>query len=640
MAAHKPTAKEGGKKKTASKVDKPKKPTPAKQSKPAPAKPSKPMKKKTSKPSPAKKIHKGKVMKVRKGKSSYQLADEEEEVQLAPKPQVEDDEYNLQRGIQTSLESFQAPIDRVAIREPASGITHKLPVVEVIKDASTGPSAQPQDDTSANVVRDTLSPADAETGADTENTNSEADTKILNVGEEQGEDVSNTVVLEERIIELDEGQAGLEIGKTPESRPPPEHELMEEDQAGSNPGQSHVALVGPNREPMHEDFIASVYLKVHESLKHTTKEQVLIENPPSSTRTLSSMKNLEHNFTFGDQFINDKPTEEEPGKANVETEVESMVTVLIHQVSSSVHPLSTPVIDLSPPKPLSPPVQEPIITSTTKTTTATLPLPSPLQQQSTTDPKLVTHVSVLENICANFKKKPKLQDKTIQALSSRVYTLENHDLYSKIDKQVNKVVKEAVHDALQAPILDRFRDLSNVQMKEILHDRMFESGSYKSHPYHKALYKALEVSIDRGNREEFIKAKDKSLQTSSAKKTSNIREPPSSFSKQKPACQSEQSVDDVPIPEDVHLSDSEETGAAHLLKIKTRPEWADALAKMYKDPEENKLLWKTRDMGSFIQWYCKQIGKKKLVKADLEGPAYKIVLPIPQEQHTPSILDG
>ncbi|GJT26065.1 hypothetical protein Tco_0906340 [Tanacetum coccineum] len=126
------------------------------------------------------------------------------------------------------------------------------------------------------------------------------------------------------------------------------------------------------------------------------------------------------------------------------------------------------------------------------------------------------------------------------------------------------------------------------------------------------------------------------VQTSSAKKTSNTREPPSSFSKQKPACQSEQSVDDVPIPEDVHLSDSEETGAAHLLNIKTRPEWlkpipeedvpetpepdlvippndlpekennrADALAKMYKDLEENKLLWKTRDMGSFIQWYCK-----------------------------------
>ncbi|GKD14208.1 hypothetical protein Tco_1198615, partial [Tanacetum coccineum] len=33
--------------------------------------------------------------------------------------------------------------------------------------------------------------------------------------------------------------------------------------------------------------------KVHESLKHTTKEHIHLENPPSSSRTLSSMKNIE-----------------------------------------------------------------------------------------------------------------------------------------------------------------------------------------------------------------------------------------------------------------------------------------------------------------------------------------------------------
>ncbi|GJZ14769.1 hypothetical protein Tco_0550446 [Tanacetum coccineum] len=107
---------------------------------------------------------------------------------------------------------------------------------------------------------------------------------------------------------------------------------------------------------MHEDFIATVYPEVHESLKLTTEEQVHTENAPSSSGTLSSMKNLEDAFTFGDQFLNDKSTEEEPGKANVETKVESMVTVPIHQASSSVPPLSTPIIDLSPPKPVSPPV--------------------------------------------------------------------------------------------------------------------------------------------------------------------------------------------------------------------------------------------------------------------------------------------
>ncbi|GKE42476.1 hypothetical protein Tco_1469760 [Tanacetum coccineum] len=97
---------------------------------------------------------------------------------------------------------------------------------------------------------------------------------------------------------------------------------------------------------MHEEFIAIVYPEVHESLKLTTEEQVHLENPPSSSGILSSMKNLEDAFTFGDQFLNDKSTEEELGKANVETEVESMVTVPILQASSSVPPLSTTTINL------------------------------------------------------------------------------------------------------------------------------------------------------------------------------------------------------------------------------------------------------------------------------------------------------
>nr|GEZ38846.1 hypothetical protein [Tanacetum cinerariifolium] len=148
MAARKPITKEGEKKKRTSKADKPTKPVPAKQ--PALAKQTKPMKEKASKPTPSKKIRKGKVMKVHKGKRTDHLA----------------------------------PIGGVAICEPASGITQKLLVVEVTQDVSTRPSAQPQDDTSTNVVRDTPSPTDAETSADTVKLNSEGDTKILNVSEE------------------------------------------------------------------------------------------------------------------------------------------------------------------------------------------------------------------------------------------------------------------------------------------------------------------------------------------------------------------------------------------------------------------------------------------------------------------------
>ncbi|GKG51073.1 hypothetical protein Tco_0539197, partial [Tanacetum coccineum] len=56
----------------------------------------------------------------------------------------------------------------------------RIPVTE---EASIGPSTQLEDDTSTNIVRDTPSPTDVETGAETNKTNSEGDTEILNIGE-------------------------------------------------------------------------------------------------------------------------------------------------------------------------------------------------------------------------------------------------------------------------------------------------------------------------------------------------------------------------------------------------------------------------------------------------------------------------
>ncbi|GKA79987.1 hypothetical protein Tco_0786583 [Tanacetum coccineum] len=185
----------------------------------------------------------------------------------------------------------------------------------------------------------------------------------------------------------------------------------------------------------------------------------------------------------------------------------------------------------------------------------TLPPPPPLQQQSTTDPALADLVLVLEHICANFEKKNKVQDQTAQALSSRIFKLENHDLYSKIDKYINENVKEVVQNALKALVREHFRVLSEFEMKEILRDRMFESGSYRSQPEHIALYDALEASMDRENREEFMDATAKSR-----KRCHDDQDPP------------------LPPPKDLnqndmHLSDSEDTGADHLPKIKTRPDW-------------------------------------------------------------------
>nr|GEV68063.1 hypothetical protein [Tanacetum cinerariifolium] len=257
------------------------------------------------------------------------------------------------------------------------------------------------------------------------------------------------------------------------------------------------------------------------------------------------------------------------------------------------------------------------------TTTTTLPTPQPPPPQSTIDPDLATRVSALEKRTANFEQKNKLHDKTTQALASRVYKLKHHDLYSKIEKQVNEVFKEIIHNALQAPLRERFRNLSEFQMKGILHDQMFESNSYRSHPYHTTLYKALKDS-DRSKKKkhdfDVSASKQPPVQKSSALKTSDSREAPSSSSKQKLAFLSEQPINDDPIPVYMHLLELEDTGAAHLPKIKTIPDWL----KLY---QKKKHLNQTR-CASFIKWYCKQIGKKKLVKAEFEAQAYKIVRPV------------
>ncbi|GJR21514.1 hypothetical protein Tco_0970041 [Tanacetum coccineum] len=66
--------------------------------------------------------------------------------------------------------------------------------------------------------------------------------------------------------------------------------------------------------------------------------------------------------------------------------------------------------------------------------------------------------------------------------------------------------------------------------------------------------------------------------------------------------------------------------------------WANAFAKAHQDPDENKLHNKIDDIGSFIRWYCRRIGKEELNKADLEGPTFMMVKVNPEgHQIVPNI---
>nr|GEW42225.1 hypothetical protein [Tanacetum cinerariifolium] len=427
--------KKGGKKKTAPKANKPVKPAPAKQAKPATTKQPKPK----------------------------HLVDEPDEEQdqpgRVPEPQ----------GTALHTPKKRSTTDQFIFQR-------QTPATE---EASTGPSAQPQDDTYANIVRETPSPADAETCANTNKVISKGDTKILNIGEEQGKDVYNKVYLAEQTTELNEGQPRSNPGKTLESRPLPNDDKMDEDQASLDPGKSHVALTGSNPEPMHDDFVATVYPKF--------STQVILEDPLSSSETLSSMKILDDTYIFRDQFFIDKSTKDELGKQNVDAEVVSMVTVLIHQASTSIPLLSTPIINLSPPKSVASPLLEPFIVETTETTTTTLPLSPTPQQQSITDSKLDAHVIHLKRNSLILRRKSRLFITRLRILdpgfllwSFRIYLTKSIKLLMKLSK---------------------------------------------------------------------------------------------SSSKQQSAPHSEQPIEDVPVPDNVNISDLEDTDAARLSKIKTRPNW-------------------------------------------------------------------
>ncbi|GJW66497.1 hypothetical protein Tco_0120921 [Tanacetum coccineum] len=288
------------------------------------------------------------------------------------------------------------------------------------EEASTGPSTQPQDDTSANIVHDSPSICGCETSADTgQDRQWRWMTEILQIGEEQSEDVANMMNLEEKTTEIDEGQARSDPGKTPESRPPLDDDKMDEYQARLDPGES--------------------------------------QDPQISSETLSLMKNLDDAYTIGDQFLNDKSTEDEPRTLNVEAEVVSMVTVPIHQA-----------------------------------------------------------------------------------------------------------------------------DLPEADMKEMLHQQMFESGSYKSHSEHIALYEALKAYMERAQKDEFLTEKDKSRKRRHDDQYPLSPPPKDTNQNKKRRHTSDASVEDVPMPDTAHMSDSEDTDSVYLPKIKLRPDWLKPV------PEEDK----------------------------------------------------
>nr|GEW38321.1 reverse transcriptase domain-containing protein [Tanacetum cinerariifolium] len=459
----------------------------------------------------------------------------------------------------------------------------------------------------------------------------------------------------------DKGQATSNPGDAAESQPQSSHVVHARPNLEHTDLEAIDTLTQQNLEQMDKEFTTTAYPNVQENLKLPSEDLVIPEEPTSSTTTLSSLQNLEKELSFTDQFFVEKQQEEEPRNTNAKVEVQSMVSVPIHQDTSLVPPITTLRID------------------------------------------------DLEQHMANLLQYNLALEERLDKHGSRLYNLENLSIPRLVSKAVNEIVTDAVDWAMQGTIRACFSDLPTVDMKEILQQRMFEDKSYEAHEDYKKFYDALEKLLESEYSDQLLsdleEARQKKRKRPDLPKTPSGSPPPqpppppppadvyvapgtlgASGSSQLPpppplpsigtsgsaqqqgseASSSSKTQDLSPtdsliqydyIPDEkIHFSDDEDPRNDHLPKSDSRkdgwkplPEeerpttlepawtipsstvldvennWAIALVLAYETPAENSLLAKTKDMTSFLKWYCRQVNKIIHTPVDLEGQDYEVV---------------
>nr|GEW23132.1 hypothetical protein [Tanacetum cinerariifolium] len=449
----------------------------------APAKPQEKERKQTietsDKPSKAKKSKYGFVGKKRTLKSVAESVVEDAPVK---EPQVAAEDADLQKALEESMKSmYDMPrglLPPVIIREPGSGKYQSLPEV---------PGKGKAKVTEEQVAHDILSlqKPKKKSHADqyifqrrtsTPTRSFEYDESPYHeLGKSDSKEESEKVMTGTDEGGQGEGQAGLDPGAQAKGQTGPDAGTQDEGQGRSNPeeqfnGQagpdpgntgsdelsmpSHVVHAGsdcehmdldvadvspqPSTEQIDEGFTATAYPKVQENLKLTVEEQVLLEEPASSSGTISSLQHLSKDISFEDLFFSDKPLDVDIDIAN----------------------------------------------------------------QCTAEAMMMKRIGELEHIMANLIQENKGLEERLDKHETRLYTLKQLDIPHQVSKAISEVVTEAVDLAMQAQLRNRFRDLPKADMKEILHQRMWKTESYKSHEDHMQLYKALEKSMNRDHSQE------------------------------------------------------------------------------------------------------------------------------------------
>nr|GEY04317.1 integrase, catalytic region, zinc finger, CCHC-type, peptidase aspartic, catalytic [Tanacetum cinerariifolium] len=355
-------------------------------------------------------------------------ASEAEEVP-AVEPRVADEEADYQKAVEESLKTahavHQGPLPPVVIREPASG-KYQSPLevpgkgkAKVTEEQVSHDLLSLQKAKRKNLVEQyifqrrifepTASSFHDESPYDVlgQSNSEEESKKVLTRASEGGNDdvqtgpdpdVQDEGQKETDADTLDEGQARPDPGITGNEEQSIPNPMVH---AGSD--REHMdldvtkALPQPSTEQLDEGFLATAYPKIQESLKLAVEEQVLLEEPASSSGTLSSLHHLSKDISFGDQFFSDKPLDVDK---NTETEVESMEHQQFKATTTDI---------------------------TTTTTTITIPPPQ-AQQQSTTEAMMVKRIGELKHILADLIQVNKNMEERLDKHGARLYTLEQLDI--------------------------------------------------------------------------------------------------------------------------------------------------------------------------------------------------------------------
>nr|GEW67292.1 hypothetical protein [Tanacetum cinerariifolium] len=177
--------------------------------------------------------------------------------------------------------------------------------------------------------------------------------------------------------------------------------------------------------------------------------------------------------------------------------------------------------------------------------------------------------------------------------------------------------------AMQAPLQNRFRDLPEADMKEILHQRMWETESYKTHEDYMQLFEALEESMNRDHSEELAQdlaeARKKKKKSRELPKTPPGSPPPPpppagpSGALGAPGTFGSSQLPPPPPPPSSTNQEKERPATpepAWSIPSSDAPvppnNWASALASNYSPPPEDSLLTQTGDIATFIDRFCKK----------------------------------